>query len=160
MMEPRRHGGFTLIELMVTLTILALLASVAVPITRITATRSREAELQRSLAQIRSALDQYKVAADAGHISKSIDDSGYPASLFVLAEGVVDAKDPAGERLYFLRRVPRDPMCACPELRNEETWGVRSYASSADDPQEGRDVFDVYSRSPSAGLDSRPYRDW
>ncbi|WP_047393400.1 type II secretion system protein [Chitinibacter sp. ZOR0017] len=155
-----RQSGFTLIELMVTLTILAVLATVALPLSQVAATRYREDELRRSLTQIRDAIDQYKLAVEAGKVNKSLEDSGYPPTLDVLVEGVKDLKDPGGRKIYFLRRMPRDPFCDCPSKNNAQTWGLRSYASPPDAPAEGRDVYDVYSLSSNVGLNGVPYRDW
>ncbi|WP_157670853.1 type II secretion system protein [Chitinibacter sp. FCG-7] len=152
--------GFTLIELMVTLTILAVLATVALPLSQVASTRNREEELRRSLWQIRSAIDQYKLASDAGKISKSLEDSGYPPTLDILVEGSKDLKDPGGRKIYFLRRMPRDPFCDCPSKSNAQTWGLRSYASPPEAPAEGRDVYDVYSLSRNIGLNGVSYRDW
>ncbi|WP_410497815.1 type II secretion system protein [Chitinibacter sp. S2-10] len=155
-----RQRGFTLIELMVTLTILAVLATVALPLSQVAATRNREEELRRSLAQIRNAIDQYKLASDAGKIAKSLEDSGYPPDLDTLVQGSKDLKDPSGKMIYFLRRMPRDPFCDCPSKTNAQTWGLRSYASPPDAPAEGRDVYDVYSLSRNIGLNGVSYRDW
>ncbi|WP_028449251.1 type II secretion system protein [Chitinibacter tainanensis] len=155
-----RQYGFTLIELMVTLTILAVLATVALPLSQVAATRNREDELRRSLTQIRDAIDQYKLAVEAGKVNKSLEDSGYPPTLDVLVDGVKDLKDPGGRKIYFLRRMPRDPFCDCPSKNNAQTWGLRSYASPPDAPAEGRDVYDVYSLSSNVGLNGVPYRDW
>lgn len=152
--------GFTLIELMVTLTILAVLATVALPLSQVAATRNREDELRRALWQIRSGIDNYKAAVDANRVNKSLDESGYPPTLESLVEGVKDLKDPAGKKIYFLRRLPRDPFCDCPSKTNAQTWGLRSYASPPDAPAEGRDVYDVYSTSDKTGLNGVPYRDW
>ena len=156
----QRQTGFTLIELMVTLTILAVLATVALPLTQIAAQRTREEELHRDLWQIRAAIDAYKQAADDGRITKSIEDTGFPPTLNVLVDGVKDMKDPAGNKMYFLRRIPRDPFCDCPSKKNDETWGKRSYASPPDSPEEGKDVYDVYSLSEAVGLNGQPYRQW
>ncbi|GAA5783950.1 type II secretion system pseudopilin PulG [Chitiniphilus shinanonensis] len=156
----KRWRGFTLIELMVTLTILAVLASVALPLSQVAATRTREDELRRALWQIRSAIDAYKQAADEGRIQKSLDETGFPPTLASLTEGVKDIKDPTGRNIYFLRRMPRDPFCDCPSKNNEQTWGLRSYASPPDSPAEGRDVYDVYTLSNGVGLNGVPYRDW
>jgi general secretion pathway protein G len=155
-----RQQGFTLIELMVTLTILAVLATVAMPLSQIASTRQREEELRRALWQIRTGIDAYKQAADDGQIKKSLDESGYPASLSLLVAGVKDAKDPNGKMMYFMRRLPRDPFCDCPASSDEKTWGLRSYNSPPDSPQEGRDVFDVYSLSTGTGLNGTTYRKW
>ena len=145
--------GFTLIELMITVTILALLASVALPLAELAVQRGKEKELRQALRDIREAIDAYKHAADDGRIEREADASGYPASLAVLVQGVADKRKTDGTKLYFLRRVPRDPL-------GEEEWGLRSYASSATDPQPGKDVYDVYSRSEETGLNGVPYKQW
>lgn len=156
----RNRNGFTLIELVITVAIVAILASVAVPLAQVTVQRNREQELRASLRQIREAIDAYKQAADEGKIAKSANDSGYPHSLGELVEGVENIKDPKKAKLYFLRRIPRDPMAEDSKLDAGETWGKRSYASPADDPQEGEDVFDIYSLSKGAGLNGVAYREW
>ena len=145
--------GFTLIELLVTLAILGVLASMTVPVAQVMRQREREQALREALHQIRGAIDAYKRASDEGQIEKKADASGYPASLALLVEGVTDKKDPQGGKIYFLRRIPKDPITG-------EEWGVRSYASPADAPQAGKDVYDVYSRSDDAGLNRIPYKDW
>ncbi len=152
-------GGFTLIELLITLVILALLASGAVSLFEIEARRARESELRTALRDIRTAIDAYKKSYDDGHITKIVDASGYPPSLNVLEEGVIDAKSPTRTRIYFMRRVPRDPF-ADPELSASNSWGLRSYASSPDDPEPGADVFDVYSTNKGIGLNDVPYSKW
>jgi general secretion pathway protein G len=87
--------------------------------------------------------------------------TGYPESLQVLVDGVSDIKNPvAQKKIYFLRRIPRDPFATDSSQSNEATWGKRSYESSADDPQEGLDVFDVYSLDEGTGLNGIPYREW
>ena len=155
-----RQRGFTLIELMVTLTILAVLATVALPLSQVAATRTREEQLRRALWQVRSAIDAYKQAVDDGRVQKSLEDTGYPPDLKTLVDGVKDLKDPTGKKIYFLRHVPRDPFCDCVSKTNEETWGLRSYASPPDAPEEGRDVYDIYSLSNGVGLNGVPYRNW
>jgi general secretion pathway protein G len=156
----RAARGFTLIELCAALTILALLALGAVPMIKVEAQRSKERELRGTLFEIRQALDAYKRASDDGRIAKAADGTGYPPNLTVLAQGIDDVKTPGGPKMYFLRRVPRDPM-APPELvPNERTWGYRSYASRPEAPAPGKDVFDVFSLSTGVGLNGVEYRRW
>ncbi|AOE70422.1 general secretion pathway protein GspG [Pseudomonas fluorescens] len=159
---PSHHcaKGFTLIELLLTLALLATLSTVAYPLTALMGKRDRELDLQRSLREIRRAIDSYKEAADDGRIQKSIGDSGYPPTLQALVEGVTDQTDLKGKKLFFLRRIPRDPVCECPELSPAQTWQLRSYQSSADNPQEGKDVFDVSSRSTRESLNGTLYSQW
>jgi general secretion pathway protein G len=154
-----RARGFSLVEVVVTVAIVALLASIAAPLTETVVRRGKEQELKAALYRIRDAIDAYKLAADAGRIDKLADATGYPATLRILVDGVRDVRSAAGDRIYFLRRLPRDPF-ADPQLPAEETWGLRSYASPPDRPQPGDDVFDVYSLTPGNGLNGIPYHEW
>lgn len=155
------HGpGFTLIELLVTLAIISILAAAAFPLSELSTRRAKEKELREALWQIRTAIDAYRRAVDEGRILRSADQSGFPATLATLVEGVTDAKDPASRKIYFLRRIPRDPMAENSATAPEQTWGKRSYDSPPDAPREGKDVFDVYSLSKSIGLNGVPYRGW
>ena len=160
LIELVKQTGFTLIELMVTVAIVALLASIAFPMAEVAAQRSKEQELRYSLRQIREAIDSYKQTWDEGRIQKTLGESGYPPELKVLVEGVKDAKSPEEKYIYFLRSLPRDPMSTDDQATAEETWGKRSYESPPDDPQEGDDVFDVYSLIEREGLNGIPYREW
>jgi general secretion pathway protein G len=156
-----RARGFTLIELVITVGIVSLLATAVIPSAQLMYQRQRESELRDALRAIRTAIDEYKKAADSGHIKKDADQSGYPPDLQTLVDGVEDATSPKeGVKVYFLRRVPRDPFWPDPTSSAADTWGLRSYASSADDPQAGDDVFDVYSKSNRVGLNGVPYREW
>lgn len=154
-----RRAGFTLIELVVSLAILALIATMAAPMGKVVIQRNKEQDLRKSLRQIRDAIDAYKLAYDTGHILKKVDVTGYPPTLDVLEEGIEDAKSATPKKIYFLRRVPADPF-AEPNIPPAETWGLRSYASSSHNPAKGEDVFDVYSKSEAKGLNGIPYREW
>ena len=155
-----RASGFTLIELVISVAIIALLASVAMPLNELVVQRAKEQDLRRALREIRDGIDRYKEASDEGRITKRVGESGYPRKLDDLVLGVEDAKSPKQERIYFLRRIPRDPFADDPSLAAAETWGKRSYASPPDDPSAGDDVFDVYSRASGTGINGRPYREW
>jgi len=152
--------GFTLIELLVTLAILALLGTMVVPVAQITSQRRDEAELRRSLREIRAGIDAYKKASDEGRVAKAAGATGYPPRLEMLVEGVRDMRSPKEARIYFMRRLPRDPFHTDPETPDADTWGKRSYASEPDEPKEGEDVYDVYSMSEKPGLNGIPYRRW
>ena len=154
----RRQHGFTFIELVVVTTILLILASTVLPLTQVTVKRQREAELRRSLREVRTALDKFKDAVDRGEIpSTELEpgNEGYPPDLETLVEGVSVAGDASGRMLKFLRRVPVDPMTG------DADWALRSYQ---DDPDStswgGENVFDLRSTSDGTGLDGTKYRDW
>lgn len=155
---PQR--GFTLMELVVTLALLGLLAMLAAPLAELALQRSREQALREALREIRGALDRYKAAADRGLIERAAGDSGYPPNLQVLVDGVPNKKSPNDEKLYFLRRVPRDPFAADNGPSAEPTWVLRAYASEPDNPQSGADVSDVITSASGSGLNGVPYREW
>jgi len=155
-----KSKGFTLIELVITVAIVAVLASAVLPLTELVHQRAKEQDLRRALREIRTAIDAYKQASDEGRIVKRVGESGYPKRLEELAQGVEDQKSPRRDKMYFLRRVPPDPFAADPSQPAADTWGKRSYASPPEDPREGDDVFDVFTLAQGKGINGRPYREW
>lgn len=158
--SPAACRGFTLIELIIVVAIMAILASSAMPLYELNVQREKEQELRAGLRQIREAIDAYKRAVNEGRIARKADESDYPRKLEHLIEGMPDMRDPAKRKIYFLRRLPRDPMSNDPTLADADTWGKRAYESPPDHPQEGDDVFDVYSRSRKTGLNGIAYDKW
>ena len=156
----RAARGFSLIELLVVLAIMAVLASMGLPLAELSHQRGKEEDLRHALREIRSALDAYKRLVDQGNIQRAAGASGYPPNLEVLVEGVVDARSPKGTKIYLLRSLPRDPLAASSISSAAQTWELRSYASPATDPKPGVDVFDVHSRAIGVGLNGVAYREW
>ncbi len=154
----RSERGYTFIELLIVSTILLILASAVMPLAQVTSQRQREAELRRSLREMRTALDRFKDAVDQGIIPPTElrpGNEGYPPDLETLVEGVSVANDATGRQLKFLRRVPIDPMT------NSDEWGLRAYQDSPTSSSwGGQNVFDVYTTSDGTGLDGTKYRDW
>jgi general secretion pathway protein G len=152
--------GFTLVEMVMTVAIVGVLASAAMPLASLVSQRSKEQELRQSLLQIREAIDAHRRDFDAGRIAKGTTDSGYPKSLKDLTEGVVDQTSQKKKRIIYLRRLPRDPLHTDPSIPAVDTWGLRSYDSPPDEPSPGNDVFDVYSLNKGVGLNGIPYSKW
>lgn len=155
----RKTGGFTLIEMLVVVAIVSILASAAMPFVRYGEVRIKERELRAALREIRAGIDAYKKAMDDGRITKKVDSTGYPPDLNTLVQGVPDLKSPDEKKMYFLRRIPKDPF-APNDASSKVGWGLRSYASPADAPKAGDDVYDVYSLSMGKGSNGVNYRDW
>jgi len=160
MISTTTFRGFTLIELVITLAIIGLLTTAALPLAQLVAQREKEAQLREALRDIRTAIDAYRTAAQGGHIQQEPGATGYPPDLKSLYAGVEDQASEKKVNLYFLRRIPRDPFFPDGAVPAEETWGLRSYQSSPDDPQPGDDVYDVYSLARGTGLSGVPYHDW
>jgi general secretion pathway protein G len=150
--------GFSFVELLVVSTLLIILASAIMPLAKVTMQRQREAELRRSLREMRTAIDKFKDAADNGLIGAmdlKTGAEGYPADLETLVEGVSVVNDQSGRKLKFLRRIPIDPMT------NSTDWGKRSYQDRPDATSwGGQNVFDVYTKAQGTALDGTKYRDW
>ena len=145
------QSGLTLVELIVAVTLLAILMGAAVPLMRVRIKREREIELRQDLWEMRDAIDRYKDAADRGAFQIKLDSYGYPPDLDTLVKGV----DVQGKKLRFLRRIPVDPMTG------NTDWGLRSMQ---DDPDStswgGQNVFDVYTKSQGTAMDGTKYQDW
>ncbi len=155
---PRRRrspeAGFTLVELIASITILLLITGLALPVARIQVQRAREVELRRDLRDIRDAIDRYKDFADRQMIETKADTYGYPPSIDVLVEGVT-LKGAAKLKYKFLRHLPIDPMTGNTE------WGKRSMQDDVDSKSwGGENVFDVYTTSDGTALDGTKYSDW
>ena len=148
----RRQHGFTLMEMIVVITILLVLMGAAVPVMRVSIKRQRETELRRDLWEMRAAIDRYKDAADKNTFRTKLGSEGYPPDLDTLVNG---EEGPGGKKIRFLRRIPVDP------LTGNKDWGLRSMQ---DDPQSeswgGQNVFDVYSKSTGIALNGTKYKDW
>jgi general secretion pathway protein G len=144
-------AGLTLVELIVTIAILASLATAAVPIARFQVKRTKERDLRYDLWQMRDAIDKYKDAADKGAFTTKIDSNGYPPDLDTLVNGV----DVMGKKLKFLRKIPTDPMTG------QADWGFRSMQDDpTSDSYGGQSVFDVHSKSTGTALNGTKYSDW
>ncbi len=154
----RGAAGYTFVELVVVSAMLIVLASAVLPLAKVTIQRQREVELHRALREMRTAIDKFKDAADAGLIGGAdirANSDNYPADLDTLVEGVSVMNDASGKKLKFLRRVPIDPMTKSTE------WGLRSYSDKPDSTTwGGSSVYDVYTKSDATALDGTKYKDW
>jgi general secretion pathway protein G len=156
----RASRGFTLLELLVTLAILASLSVIVVPVAQVQVQRSKEQQLRLALAQVRTVIDAYKKAADEGRFARDIGSTAYPKTLQTLVDGVDDQRDPKRRKLFFLRRIPRDPFNEDSDLPDAAPWGLRAYASEASNPLEGDDVYDILSKSLLTGLNGIALKRW
>lgn len=149
-----KEKGLTLVELLVTLAILAILLAAIYPMGKVTVKREKEIELREALRTIREAIDEYKRLADQGKIKVEPDTEGYPPNLRVLVEGV-ELLGEKGKKVKFLRKIPLDPMT------NSYDWGLRAYQDPPDSTVwGGKNVWDVYTRSEDTALDGTKYRTW
>ena len=143
-------------ELLAVMAIIAILLMCSWPLAELTARREKERELRSDLWEIRGALDAYKRLADQHQIKAS--PSGYPPGLQALVDGVDTA---AGQHVYLLRRVPVDPFAPTAAASSPSGgWSLRSFASPADHPEPGEDVYDVHSRSTERALDGTLVATW
>jgi general secretion pathway protein G len=161
MFRTHHRSGFTLVEMIVTLSIVAVLAMSALPLGKMAVKRVHEIELQRALRTLRDAIDAYKKMADEKKFEFDPDTEGYPPTLQALVKGVeVQDKDSSGKAgakktVKFLRRIPKDPMT------DSYDWGLRSYQDDFDSDVWGEEnVYDVYTKSPNTALDGTKYKDW
>jgi general secretion pathway protein G len=146
------EAGFTLLELIVAATIMAILTMMAVPLARVTIQREKERRLRHAVWEMRDAIDRYKEAADRGQFQIKADSYGYPPDLDTLVKGV---EGQALKKMRFLRAIPVDPMT------NSKDWGLRSMQDDPDsDSWGGQNVFDVYTKSEGTGMDGTKYKDW
>jgi general secretion pathway protein G len=161
MSRDDRANGFTLVEMIITLSLLAVLALSALPLGKMAVKRENEVELQRALRLVREAIDAYKKLADEKKFEVGEDTEGYPPTLEALVKGVEvqdkSATDKAARKriVKFLRRIPKDPMT------NSFDWGLRSYQDDPDSDVWGEEnVYDVYTKSQALALDGTRYKDW
>ncbi|MGC1454081.1 MAG: type II secretion system protein [Nitrospirota bacterium] len=159
------HKGITLIELLVVIAIVGILASAAMPFSRMAIKRTKEIELRGNLRALRTAIDEFKKDCDTKKLSAvegycKPDQYNYPESLEQLTEplklaGTVDTSK------KYLRRIPRDPMTPLESPDKTNNWGLRSYGDEPDSHDwGGGNVFDVFSKSENISLDGTKYNTW
>jgi general secretion pathway protein G len=149
-----RSRGFTVVELAVVCSMIAILSAMAIPIVKYSMKRQNEMELRYELRLMRDAIDNYKKFADTGQIQVPLGSEGYPPELQTLVEGV-DLIGQINKKQKFLRRIPMDPMTKKAE------WGMRSYQDEPDSTSwGGQNVYDVYSLSDGRATDGTSYKDW
>lgn len=154
-----RKKGFTLVEMLVTLTIVSILALAVLPLAKTAVKREREISLRRNLRMMREAIDAYKKLADEKAFEFDEDTEGYPPDLEILVEGIEAKMEVDGQEvtkvIKFIRRIPKDTMT------NSFDWGLRSYQDDPDsDIWGGENIYDVYTKSPGTALDGTKYKDW
>lgn len=157
-MRRQAEQGYTFVEVLIVTSILLILASAVLPLAQVTSQRQREAELRRTLRELRTAIDRFNDEVVKGNIAATElepTSEGYPPDLQTLVDGVPAANDASGRKLRFLRRVPIDPMT------NSTEWGLRSYQDRPDATSwGGQNVYDVYTTAGGTGLNGTSYRDW
>jgi general secretion pathway protein G len=158
-LSASKKRGFTLVEMLVTLTIVSILALAVLPLAKTAVKREREITLRRNLRMMREAIDAYKKLADENAFEFDEDTEGYPPDLEILVEGIEAKIEVDGQEttkvVKFLRRIPKDPMT------NSYDWGLRSYQDDTDsDIWGGENVYDVYTKSPGTALDGSKYKEW
>jgi general secretion pathway protein G len=147
-------AGMTLLELIISCSILLILSSMALPIFRYAVIREKESELRYDLRTMKDAIDRYKELADQHKFRTEVGSDNYPPDLETLVTGV-ELGAGNDKKLRFLRKVPVDPMTG------HADWGLRSTGDDSDSTNwGGKNVFDVYSKSTGTALDGTKYSDW
>jgi general secretion pathway protein G len=144
------QAGLTLVELIIVVAIVGILATAVLPIARFQVKRAKEKELRYDLWTMRTAIDNYKDAAEKGGFQTKIDSFNYPPDLQTLVDGV----DVATKKVRFLRKIPVDPMTGQPD------WALRAMQDDPDSDGGGENVFDVHSKSDKTALDGTKYNTW
>lgn len=163
--EKRRFRGVTLIELLVVIAIISVLASAALPLSRVTVQRAKEMELRSSLRLLRKAIDEFKADCESKKLSTvegycTSDRNNYPESLELLTQPL-KLSGAADRTRKYLRRIPRDGMSPLDSPDNPNNWGLRAYNDPPDSTSWGGDnVFDVYSKSDKVALDGSQFNTW